>query len=108
LQAVRSGKWKLHLPHRYRTLSAGAAGIGGARGRTEEAEIELSLFDLERDVGETTNVIDAHPEVVPGLLTFIQQGRAELGDRFTGARGSGAREPGRVAQPWNALGSVAP
>jgi arylsulfatase A-like enzyme len=100
LQAVRSGKWKLHLPHRYGTLTGGQAGRGGAIGRTVEARIELALFDLERDVGETTNVIDEHPEVVPGLLMLLQQARAELGDRFIDAPGSGAREPGRVAKPW--------
>jgi arylsulfatase A-like enzyme len=100
LQAVRSGKWKLHIPHRYVTLTGGEAGSGGAKGRTAEARIELALFDLERDVGETTNVIDEHPKVVPGLLTFIKQGRAELGDRLIDTPGSGAREPGRVAQPW--------
>jgi arylsulfatase A-like enzyme len=100
LQAVRSGKWKLHIPHRYGTLTGGEAGSGGAMGRTAEARIELALFDLERDVGETTNVIDEHPKVVPGLLTFIKQGRAELGDRLIDTPGSGAREPGRVAQPW--------
>jgi hypothetical protein len=97
---VRSGKWKLHIPHRYETLTGGEAGSGGAMGRTAEARIELALFDLERDVGETTNVIDEHPKVVPGLLTFIKQGRAELGDRLIDTPGNGAREPGRVAQPW--------
>jgi arylsulfatase A-like enzyme len=89
LQAVRSGKWKLHIPHRYGTLTGDEAGSGGAKGRTAEVRIELALFDLERDVGETTTVIDEHPEVVPGL-----------GDRLIATPGNGAREPGRVAQPW--------
>jgi arylsulfatase A-like enzyme len=100
IQAVRSGKWKLHIPHRYPTLIDGEAGSGGAMGRVEEAKIELALFDLESDIGETTNVIDEYPKVIPGLLKFIQQGRVELGDRYIDTPGSGAREPGRVAEPW--------
>jgi arylsulfatase A-like enzyme len=100
IQAVRSGKWKLHIPHRYPTLIDGEAGSGGAMGRVEEAKIELALFDLESDIGETTNLIDEYPKVIPGLLKFIQQGRVELGDRYIDTPGSGVREPGRVAEPW--------
>jgi hypothetical protein len=62
----------------------------------------MALFDLESDVGETTNVIDEHPEVLRALMSFIMQGRAELGDRLTRRSGSGTREPGRVARPWKA------
>jgi arylsulfatase A-like enzyme len=102
LQAVRSGKWKLHVPHPYVTLTAGGAGSGGALGRSKGARIAMALFDLESDVGETTNVIDEHPEVLRALMSFIMQGRAELGDRLTRRSGSGTREPGRVARPWKA------
>ena len=51
LCAVRSGKWKYHL------------GKGGRRdGSTVKA-----LYDLDSDIGETTNVINDNPEVVKRL-----------------------------------------
>mgnify|MGYP006278513031 FL=1 len=64
------GKWKLHLPHKYRTLAE--AGQDGKPGRYEEAFIDLSLFDMENDPCETTNLVEEHPEVVERL-----QGLAE-------------------------------
>ena len=46
LHAVRSGKWKLHLPHPYQSLDV--AGHDGSPGRYVRKEISLSLFDLEK------------------------------------------------------------
>ena len=54
------GKWRLHLPHGYRTLVT--PGKDGKPGRYARKEIALSLFDMENDPYETTNVIDAYPE----------------------------------------------
>ena len=59
------GKWKLHLPHPYRTLVE--AGNDGQPGRYETTSIELSLFDMENDPYETTNVIDTYPDVAERL-----------------------------------------
>lgn len=67
------GKWKLHLPHTYRTLAE--AGNDGQPGRYETASIELSLFDMENDPYETTNVIDKYPEVAEQLQAFAEQHR---------------------------------
>ena len=44
---MRSGKWKLHLPHPYQSLER--AGSDGAPGAYVRKEIELSLFDLDAD-----------------------------------------------------------
>ena len=49
LQAVRSGKWKLHV---------------------KEGEA-VSLFDLENDIGESTNVLEKNPDIVNRLLQHI-------------------------------------
>lgn len=67
------GKWKLHLPHDYRTLVE--AGNDGQPGRYEIAHLELSLFDMENDPYETTNVIDNYPEVARKLQTLAEQHR---------------------------------
>ena len=49
LHAVRSGQWKLHLPHDYRTLSGRPGGTGGIPTKYDAGRIERSLFDLKSD-----------------------------------------------------------
>jgi arylsulfatase A-like enzyme len=94
LQAVRAGRWKLHLPHAYRTLD-GAPGSDGKRGKNKDARTELALFDLQGDVGETTDVAKQHPDVVQRLEALAKKARAELGDSAKDEKGSGARSPSR-------------
>ena len=67
------GKWKLHLPHDYRTLVE--VGNDGEPGRYETTHIELSLFDMENDPYETTNVIDEYPEVAQELKVLAEAHR---------------------------------
>lgn len=52
LRAVRSGKWKLHL------------------GDPKQHDGGKALFNLETDLGETTDVRTQHPEVVQRLLAL--------------------------------------
>lgn len=96
LHAVRSGRWKLHLPHPYRHLEL--PGGGSKPGRYTQLKIELSLFDLERDVGETTNLAEKRPEVVARLMTFVERARADLGDALTGREGKNLRPAGQLAE----------
>lgn len=60
------GKWKLHLPHSYRSLLF--PGKDGQAGKYETKEIELSLFDMENDPYESKNVIEDYPEVAENLI----------------------------------------
>ena len=55
LQAVRSGRWKLHLRN-------------------------TALYDLDTDIAEKTNVAAAHPQIVARLKEFAAQAREDLGD----------------------------
>lgn len=113
LQAVRSGKWKLHLDHPYLTVAgepgrdgkpanlanmkpesltlSGIEGIASRHGYRVES-IKQSLFDLEADIGETRDVSAAHPEVVKKLLALAEKAREELGDSLTDRKGKGVRE----------------
>ncbi|MEN6601036.1 MAG: sulfatase-like hydrolase/transferase, partial [Bryobacteraceae bacterium] len=70
------GRWKLHLPHAYRTLVE--AGRDGKAGKYREARIELSLFDMEKDPFETTNVIAKFPDVAARLQGYAEQHRKEF------------------------------
>ena len=96
LQAIRSGQWKLHFPHQYRTLNGKPGGKDGQPVPYEQAETPLVLFDLATDPGETINVADKHPDVVERLKKLAEVAREDLGDSATKQEGKGVREPGRV------------
>jgi arylsulfatase A len=93
LHAVRSGRWKLHLPHPYASLDE--AGHDGRPGRYVRKELAQSLFDLEKDPGETTDVADRHPAVVKQLLEHAERARDDLGDSLTKRVGRNVRPAGR-------------
>jgi len=94
LQAVRMGKWKLHFPHDYRTLGDTPPGKGGRPCKYKQAHIGLSLFDLEKDIGEKTDVSAQHPDVVARIQKLADAAREELGE---GKRqGKGCREAERL------------
>lgn len=78
LEAVRMGRWKLHFPHKYRHEEPGADGQPAG---TEYRHIELSLFDLESDPGETRDVKAEHPDVVERIQQLADEMRQDLGDQ---------------------------
>jgi len=102
LQAVTSGdgRWKLQLPHTFRTLPGQVGGTNGIPARYEQVKMEsLELYDLKNDIGETRNVASANSEIVQRLLASAELAREDLGDTLTSRKGNGVREPGRVAEP---------
>jgi arylsulfatase A-like enzyme len=121
LHAVRSGRWKLHLPHPYLTTindelradgkpagygtlapksisQSGLEGIASRHGY-RVARQPQALYDLEADPGETTDVSGDHPAVVERLLVMAEEARAELGDSLSGAVGRANRPAGRSDPP---------
>ena len=56
LSAVRSGKWKLHVNNGKPT----------------------QLYDLENDIGEKKNLLDAHPQVVERLRGYLADFAADI------------------------------
>ena len=100
LQSVVSGdgRWKLQLPHSYRTLAGKPGGRDGTPVPYEQRKIESAgLYDLANDVSETTDVAAQHPKMVKQLEAEAEKARAELGDSLTKREGKGVREPGRAA-----------
>ncbi|MGE0610574.1 MAG: sulfatase-like hydrolase/transferase [Pirellulales bacterium] len=96
LEAVRAGRWKLHLPHRYRTLPPGERGRDGLPVKYAEAAIGTELFDLAEDPAEKHNVADGHPDIVARLQALAEQARQDLGDSATGQQGKNVRAPGNL------------
>ena len=100
LQAIFSpdGKWKLQLPHGFRTLAGRPGGKDGIPAKYENAKVDQpELYDLANDIGEKVNVASSHPAVVERLLAEAEKARAELGDALTQRKGSGVREVGKLA-----------
>jgi arylsulfatase A len=77
LQAVRSGPWKLVFP-------AGKATNGPA------------LYNLENDLGETTDVISEHQDIAQHLRALADKMREDLGDQRRDNPGKNRRPPGRA------------
>lgn len=78
LQAVRVGKWKLHVPRE------ADAKWGHYSKAEDDIAIEIPyLFNLEDDVGETTNVADKNPDIVTQLMRQIEWARNDIGDYDT-------------------------
>ncbi|MEZ6018185.1 MAG: sulfatase [Planctomycetota bacterium] len=88
-EGLRAGRWKLHVPHGYRTMTGREPGRGGIPGKYDySVKTGLELYDLEADTGESEDVASEHPEVLERLLRLAEAHQAELA--------AGAREPGRV------------
>jgi arylsulfatase A-like enzyme len=81
LQAVRQGKWKLHLPRDKQPVGAAPFSDNRHIGPADRVGFDQPfLVDLEHDLGETTNVAKQHPDVTERLLTLAEVMREDLGD----------------------------
>lgn len=97
LQALTSGKWKLQLPHRYRSMGDQPKATGGIPGKYRQVLIEQpELYDLEVDIGEKNNLVATNAAELSRLLAVADTMRADLGDSLTKTKPTGAREPGRT------------
>jgi arylsulfatase len=97
LQAIRSGPWKLMLPHDVNCIVPDQLGGQGKPGKSQMRKItEPELYHLGNDLGETTNLASQKPEVLKSLLELADQGRKELGDSLTKTQGSGVRPCGTI------------
>ncbi len=90
LHAVRSGKWKLHFPHSYRTLAGRRGGTGGQPVKSDRVRTGWALYDLERDIGELYDVAKEYPDIVERLK--------KLGNKSIEEIKRNRREPGRLGK----------
>lgn len=72
-QGVMSGdgKWKLHIPHGYRTSPVG--GRDGQPGLYQQARIDTALFDMVHDPYEKVNVIEDYPDIAGELIRIAEE-----------------------------------
>ena len=79
-----------------RTLNGRQGGSGGTPVPYDQAKIPLALFNLDDDIGETTDVKAQHPEVLSKMQALADQMRRELGDSATKTEGQGIRPAGKL------------
>ena len=91
------GRWKLYLPHQYRSLNGRVGTNDGLPINYDQNLIKEELYDLNNDISETTDVAAQHPEIVAQLLEHAELARQELGDKLTDRVGVGVRPIGLVA-----------
>jgi arylsulfatase A-like enzyme len=97
LEAVRSGPWKLVLPHTYRTLGSISPGKDGIPAKYQPRKIaEPELYSLHEDIGEQRNVAAENLVVVRRLQALADQCRDDLGDTIIKREGKGLRPAGTV------------
>ncbi len=76
LEAVRSGRWKLHF--------------------SKKGEAIEGLYDLDADIGETVDVGGGNPAIVERLRVLAESARESLGDARLDRVGRDVRPIGRV------------
>ena len=90
LQAVRSGKWKLHLPLEVEQIKWDQVIMEGPGKK-------MALYDLGKDLQENSNVALKHPEVVERLMQLAEIAMTDLGD--SDRDGKNQRMAGMVTSP---------
>lgn len=97
LQAVISGRWKLILPHSYRTMAGQPGGKDGIPNKYSNDTVKApALYDLYEDVSETTDLAGTHPDVLKRMLAHADSAYADLGDGPMKKSGRGIRPAGRL------------
>lgn len=82
LQAIRKGRWKLVFPHTSASVQQKPPGKNGFL-QVSTLKVEMGLFDLSIDPGETVDVKSSYPKVVQELKAVAEKYRKQLGDDLT-------------------------
>ena len=81
LRAVRSGKWKLMMPHTEPVQGSIATKWRMHIAEADAIRIEKALlYDLDADIGETTDVSSKHPDAVAKLMKLAEWAQNDIGN----------------------------
>ena len=80
LCGVTDGRWKLVVPHEYRSYEGFVPGKDGYPGKYGKKWTDKALYDMQRDMGERVNMLDLYPEIAERLEKIVEKARTELGD----------------------------
>jgi arylsulfatase A-like enzyme len=87
LEAIRQGPWKLALAPQIETMG---------RSVSDDAKIPgPRLYNLDKEIGERTNVAAQNPEIVAKLTALAEKMKADIGK----ADGPASRPAGKVQNP---------
>ena len=76
MEAVRRGRYKLHVPHEYRVVDE--VGMGGVRGTYRNETIGRVLFDLVADPSERYDLSGEYPDLVAELQALVEAHEEEV------------------------------
>lgn len=76
-QGVRVGDWKYLKEHKAWWI-LDTPGMDGKGGKYRREIVPESLFNLRKDIGETTNLIKQYPEKAAGLKKVLEAYEAEI------------------------------
>lgn len=65
VKAVRKGKWKYIVPHKGRAVVE--PGLDGVNGESEDVDYPEALYNLEKDITESENLLADYPEIAREL-----------------------------------------
>ncbi len=95
LEGIRSGRWKyFDKMHRYVwPIALDAAAVPNLMGAEQMGDRWPLLYDIQRDPGESYNVINTHPDVAEQLAKTMEAFRSEIKENPRGF--IGAPPPGK-------------
>ena len=70
LKAIRKDKWKYIIPINYSVVTN--PGRDGKNGKTEPNKQEEALYNLEKDISESKNIIKENPGIANELKTALE------------------------------------
>jgi arylsulfatase A-like enzyme len=96
LEGVRKDRWKLVLPHTGQTYKKVPPGKDGFPSPYMDEKVQLALYDLSVDPGETVDVKSTNPGIVADLQLLVDKYRKDLGDDLTKTPCTNCRPSGLI------------
>jgi hypothetical protein len=97
LKDIRKGQWKLVFPSISQTYKRTIAiGNNGWPGMYASESVNMALYDLRTNAGETLDVQTKYPKIMNELMVIADRYRVAIGDDLTKQKGNEVRTATRV------------